>query len=193
MTEIKDLIDKSGIITSSKVMEKGISKPRFYDFLKENGFEKVGHGIYALPNTMIDDIYVLHKRCPKAVFSHDVALYYHRLVDREPVIKTMTIYSGYGISQLKGSRVKIYTVKKELLNIGKNDIITAFGHKVPMYDLERTICDLVRSRSNFEIQDYTTAIKAYVNRRNKDLNKLMEYAELFHVDKIIRGYLEVML
>lgn len=60
-------------------------------------------------------------------------------------------------------------------------------------NFRRTICDLVRSRSWFEIQDFQTALKTYVGRNNKNLHKLMEYAETFRVDKKIREYMEVML
>jgi hypothetical protein len=62
-----------------------------------------------------------------------------------------------------------------------------------MYDQERTICDLVRNRSRFEIQDYQTALKTYIAKKDKDLNRLMKYAKLFHVDGIIQQYMEVML
>ena len=59
--------------------------------------------------------------------------------------------------------------------------------------MERTICDLIRSRNWFEIQDFQTALKTYVGRKDKDLNKLMEYAKAFRVDRKIREYMEVML
>lgn len=48
-----------------------------------------------------------------------------------------------------------------------------------MYDLERTVCDLVRSRRNFEIQNFNMAIKSYLQRNDKDLNRLMRYAKAF--------------
>ena len=79
------------------------------------------------------------------------------------------------------------------MSIGKTYVHNAYDHQIPLYDLERTICDLVRSRSWFEIQDYQTALKTYVGRQDKDLNKLMDYAKAFHVDKPIRAYMEVML
>lgn len=62
-----------------------------------------------------------------------------------------------------------------------------------MYDLERTICDIVRSRNRIEAQDFTTALKNYVRRNDKDLNRLMKYAELFHVSHVIQQYMEVLL
>ncbi|WP_207640227.1 type IV toxin-antitoxin system AbiEi family antitoxin domain-containing protein [Butyrivibrio fibrisolvens] len=88
---------------------------------------------------------------------------------------------------------KVFTVKKELLSIGKVIIDDSYGHKIPIYNLERTICDLVRSRSWFEIQDYKTALKSYIARKDKDLNKLMENAKSFRIDKKIREYMEVIL
>jgi hypothetical protein len=84
-------------------------------------------------------------------------------------------------------------VKKDLLEVGKTTIDTSFGHQIPMYDQERTICDLVRNRSKFEIQDYQTALKTYVTKKDKDLNRLMKYAKIFHVERMIREYMEVML
>lgn len=72
-------------------------------------------------------------------------------------------------------------------------IANSYGHKIPIYNLERTIYDLVRSRSWFEIQDYKTALKSYIARKDKELNKLMEYAKSFRIDKKIREYMEVML
>jgi predicted CopG family antitoxin len=62
-----------------------------------------------------------------------------------------------------------------------------------MYDLERTICDMVRSRSNIEIQDFSSALKAYISKKDKNLNLLMEYAALFRVQNVIRRYMEVLL
>lgn len=82
---------------------------------------------------------------------------------------------------------------KELLDLGKTTITNQFGHEIPMYDLERTICDLVRSGRNLEIQDFNMAIKTYLQRSDKDLNCLMLYAKAFRIEKIIRQYMEVLL
>ena len=143
----------------------------------------MSHGVYVSPDTWEDENYILSLRCPQGVLSYDEALYYHGLVDREPLKKTITVYTGYGTGALVRDGIKVFTVKKELLLIGKEVITDSYGHNTPMYNLERTICDLVRSRSWFEIQDYQTALKSYLDRKDKDLNKLMEYAESFRVDK----------
>ena len=193
MTDLIKYVDGSGILLTKEVLNDGHSKDALYKFIMNSGLKQVGHGIYAEPDLWEDDQYILSLRCPQAVFSHDEALYYHRLIDREPLQQTVTIYTGYGTARLVKDGIKVFTVKRELLETGKITIINSFGHNIPIYDLERTICDLVRSRSRFEIQDFQTALKTYIARKDKDLNKLMEYAKLFHIDSIIRGYMEVML
>ena len=61
-------------------------------------------------------------QCTKGVISHDDALYYYGFVDREPFVHCITIYSGYNPSALTNSGYKVYTVKKELLDLGKTTI-----------------------------------------------------------------------
>ena len=193
MKPVKEIIDQSGILLTKNAIAAGISKHALYSFINDNGYERVAHGIYASPETWEDERYILSLRCPQGVLSHDEALYYHGLTDREPTQQTITIYTGYGTSKMVADGIKVFTVKKELLDVGKEIVKTSFGHEIPIYNRERTICDLVRSRSRFEIQDFQTALKTYVIGKDKNLNRLMEYAKLFNVDKKIREYMEVML
>lgn len=189
----EEIVDDSGILLTKNAIEAGISKHALYNFIRNNGFEKAAHGVYASPETWKDENYILSLRCPQGVLSHDEALYYHGLTDREPLQKTITIYTGYGTSRMVADGIKVFTVKKELLDIGKEIVKTSYGHDIPLYNRERTICDLIRSKNRFEIQDFQTALKTYIMGKNKNLNRLMEYAKLFHVDKKIREYMEVLL
>ena len=84
-------------------------------------------------------------------------------------------------------------MNKNLLDIGKTDVTDSFGNIIPVYDMERTVVDLVRNRSQFELQDFNTALKEYIRRSDKNLIKLAEYAKAFRVDKVLQKYLEVLL
>lgn len=183
----------SGMIEVSRASDFNISKEVFYKYVKSNDYEKVGPGMYVSPDEFVDELLVLHKRCPKGVMSHDEALYHYGLVDREPMEHTITVYSGYNGSRLIKSGYKLYYVNKGLLELGKTEVIDNFGNKIPMYDLERTIVDLIRNRSKFEIQDFNTAMKTYAKRTDKNLTRLAEYAKTFKVEKVLMTYMEVLL
>jgi phage regulator Rha-like protein len=115
------------------------------------------------------------------------------LVDREPSAPTLTIYSGYNTSRLKAAGYKVFFVKKEYLDTGRVEVVDFDGNTIPMYDMERTMCDLVRNRNSFEIQDFNAAIKAYARKKEKNLTKLFEYARMLRVEKLMRTYMEVLL
>ena len=46
-------------------------------------------------------MYLLHLRCSQAVFSHETALFFHDLTDREPLKYTITVRTGYNPSRLQ--------------------------------------------------------------------------------------------
>jgi predicted transcriptional regulator of viral defense system len=187
------LADHDGIVQTSQVVAEGISKPVFYDYIKEKKLGQVAHGVYASADAWIDTLYLIHLRSKQAVFSHETALFLHDLTDREPAPYSITVKTGYNPIRLKADGVQVYTVKPELHVVGRTTTQTFFGHTVPVYDMERTICDLIRSRKGVEIQTFQDAIKQYVRRKDKNLRTLMQYASLFRVEKILRQYLEVLL
>lgn len=190
--DINELIN-DGIIRTADVVESKFSKKKYYNFLKSKNYESIARGVYASKDVMNDPLMLIHSRCPQAVISHDEALYHYGLIDREPATPTFTIYSGYNAGKLKAVGYKAFYVKKEYLNIGVNTVTDSFGNEVPMYDIDRTLCDMIRNRSSFEIQDFNSALKAYVRRKDKNLSQLYDYAKLFRIEKIVRSYMEVLL
>ena len=106
---------------------------------------------------------------------------------------SITVKTGYNPASLQADGIKVYTIKKELHDVGIVTMNTPFGNPVPVYDMERTICDLIRSRSGIEMQTFQDALKQYAKRKGKDLRKLMRYAQMFRVEKLLRQYLEVLL
>ena len=184
---------QDGMLRTAQVVSAGISKPVFYDYVHSRELERVAHGIYLSKDAWVDAMYLLHLRVEQAVFSHETALFFHDLTDREPLEYTVTVKTGYNPSKLKAEGVQVFTIKAELHGVGLTTAQTPFGHTVPVYDLERTICDLLRSRNNMEMQTFQGALKMYARRKDKDLRTLMLYAGMFRVEKILRQYLEVLL
>lgn len=183
----------NGIIQTSQIIEAGISKPVFYQYTKENKLEQLAHGVYATRDTWKDKMFLVYLRCNQAVFSHEAALYLHDLTDREPFGYPITVKTGYNPSKLKADGIQVYTIKQELHELGTIMLETPYGHLVPAYNMERTVCDIVRSRNNIEAQTFQDALKQYAGRKDKNLRLLMEYAALFRVEKIVRQYMEVLL
>ena len=127
------------------------------------------------------------------VYSHETALFLNDLTDRDPVSYCVTVPTGYNTSKLKQDGLIVHTIKKELLDLGICTKQTSFGNDIRTYDMERTICDMLRDRKNQDIAVVSDALKRYARRSDKDLNKLMKYADVLRIEKVLRSYLEVLL
>ena len=74
---------QDGMLRTGEAFAAGISKPVFYQFVRSRGLEQAAHGIYLSKDAWVDAMYLLHLRCPQAIFSHETALFFHDLTDRE--------------------------------------------------------------------------------------------------------------
>lgn len=182
-----------GVIETRIASERGISKATLSNLCKNNMLIRIARGQYTLPDELEDELLAISMRSGNIIFSHETALYLHDISDRTPFVHAITAPSDCIPSPLIKSACKVYYIKSELFSIGKTTLQTYAGNYVPGYDLERTICDIVRSRSRIGTETFTTALKLYSSRKDKDLNKLSAYADLFHVQNILRPYLEMML
>ena len=167
MNEIENLVDESGMITTKDIVRAKQSKTDYYNFLKEKGFEQVARGIYASKDSWVDPLLIVHIRCPNAVVSHDVALHYYGLIDREPSVPTITIYSGYNTTRLKASGYKVFFVKREYLNIGKEDVVDFDGNIIPMYDVEEQCVILLEIEIALRLMISILLLKLIQGKRKK--------------------------
>lgn len=185
--------DFGGIISTKQVLDLGISKTTLTNYVRSGKIERVGSGVYKLPDTIEDDMYSLSLHSKWIIFSHDSALFLNHLAERTPFSHSVTIPSNASVPKSIKQYINCYYVKPELYNMGITIRETTFGHEVPCYNPERTICDLIRNRSRYSVELVLDAVKAYANSREKDLNLLSEYAEQFHIIKALKPYLEVLL
>ena len=87
--------------------------------------------------------------------------------------------------------MRIHYVTKAIYDLGVTKCQTMFGNTVKVYDLERTVCDLIRSRSEIEMELFSKTINRYVRYENKDLNKLYEYSKKMKIYEKVKEILEV--
>jgi len=183
----------NGFLKTSDVAAAGISRAYLGGFVKANSLERVAHGIYMSEDAWPDNLFVLQQRFPSAVFSHETALYLLDMAERSPLKYSVTIKTGASATSLINSGAKVYKIKDSLYPLGITELKTDTGNKVVAYGAERTICDLIRSRSSVEIQEFQAAIRGYVRMKGKELSLLAQYAKLFHVEKTLRNYLDVLM
>ena len=194
MEKLEALIKSSnGVITTKLADNHDIHREYLSEFVRQGKLERIAHGIYITPEVWEDKMLIFQLRKSKMVYSHETALFLNDLTDRDPVSYCVTVPTGYNTSKLKQDGLIVHTIKKELLDLGICTKQTSFRNDIRTYDMERTICDMLRDRKNQDIAVVSDALKRYARRSDKDLNKLMKYADVLRIEKVLRSYLEVLL
>lgn len=181
------------IFTTKELQQSNIHHSALQAFIKSGKLDKIAYGVYSTPEALKDKMYILQKRNPSIIYSHETALFLHDLTDRDPLFYSVTVPSGYNTKRFIDAGLDVHLIKRNLHRVGLTQRKTVFGHDVIVYDIERTICDIIRNRNKTDADVLTQALKRYVLRKDKNLNILMNYAEQFRVIKPLRVYLEVLL
>ena len=189
----RTLKKNNGIITTKEVESLEINSKILTRMIEKGIIERVERGIYISADTLEDKYFVIQTICKKGIFSHETALYFHDLCDRTPIKYQLTIPSYYNTKLLKDKNYDFFYLKEELYEVGIIEMKTPYGNKVKVYDLERTICDIIRNKRRIETALFTDAMKRYAERRDRNSIKLHKYAKLFNIEDEIRKYLEVLL
>lgn len=184
------ILQNQGIIQIADIVAEGISKQYAIQYLQGRNYERIAKGVYLAPDAWRDDLYIISLRYKKIVYSHDTALYLLGLSEREPICFTITVPRGYKVDYKGESPLKKVTTVEEYYPMGIDVAVTPYGHTVPCYNAERTLCDIFRT--DIEMQEKQFAVKEYLNGK-KNLPRLMEYANLLHVEKKIKQYMEALL
>jgi len=191
--KVLELLKKNnGVIKTAELKKLKVSRMALTRLVEKSLIERVAKGLYIDINNIEDTYYTFQYKCPKAIFSHETALYFHDLTDRTPIKFMVTVPSGYYSKHLKDKEYEFSYIKDELYELGRIKVKTPFQNEVYCYDMERTICDIVRNKSKIEVYQFTDAMQRYVKMKNKQSHKLYEYAEKLNIKEEVRKYMEVL-
>ena len=177
------------IIRTKNIDENKIHRQYLKNLVDEGYLVKVSRGLYVRPDKDINEYYIMGEQYKTGIFSHNTALYFYDLTDRTPFELDMTFPSNVRISN---DMINSHYISKDKIEIGLTTKELEDGTTIRLYDMERTICDIIRDRNKIDSQIFNTALKEYMNRKDKNLSLLYEYAKKFNILKILKMYLEVL-
>ena len=180
---IKQIMKKNNGIISSRMIEPlGISRQYLSNLKKNNEIEQVSRGIYILPDTFEDSYYLFQSKYKKIVFSHMNALYFYGMTEEVPYNYTVTVPQSYHVDSIN-EKCNIFYVPNDIFELGLCEIETPNGNKIRIYDLERSICDIIRSKNRMDLEQVKKSIKQYIKSKNKNMIKLSEYSKKMGINK----------
>ena len=153
----------NGIITAAQLTKAGLHRGYLHDFVESGELYRFGRALYLLGYS-----------------------------DRTPARYTMTFPKGYNALSLKQEELIVKRVIPEKYDFGIIEIQSPSGNPIRVYDLERTLCDILRG-SGSDVQIVGEAMKRYAASKDKNIHKLMQYADQLRVKPKVLRYMEVLL
>lgn len=183
----------NGYITTKEAENLNINSTFLSNLVNDKKLERVGCGIYKLPEYPIDNFYILSKGSKNICYSHATALYLHNMSDRIPLIYDITVPYNYSGNLLNNKNVSLRYVKDDIFKLGMIDIKTINDLTVKCYDLERTLCDIIKDKNRMDKEIYSKALKEYASNKNKNILKLIKYAKKLNIENEVVELMEVLL
>ena len=182
---------KNGYLTTKVVNDNNI--PRFYltKLIKDDKIERVSRGVYIKKNELVDEFVILQSKSKNAIYSNTTALYLHGFSNRIPIKYDITINSGYNGFLQNEENVNLFYTKRELLELGVINYKLDSGNIIRVYDLDKTICDIIKNKKKIDAEIFNKAIREYFYSKKKNTLKLYEYAKKMNIYNKVRDTFEV--
>ena len=185
--------ENNGIILTKTAEDKGITRSNLSKLYKNGKITRIANGQYIFSDELHDEMLSLQLHSKYIVFSHESALFLNGISERTPFEHTITIPTSKTLPRSISNQCKIYYIKDEFWELGKTKLKTTLGNLVWSYDIDRTICDIIRSRSRISDETFISSLKLYAESQNKNLTNLSIYAEKMKILPLVRKNLEVLL
>ena len=182
---------KNGYLTTKDVTDNNIPRTYLTKLIKKNKIERVSRGVYIKKNVLVDEFVILQSKSKYAIYSNTTALYLHGFSNRIPIRYDITVKSGYKGSLQKEDNVNLFYTKRELLELGVIDYKLDSGNIIRVYDLDKTICDIIKNKKKIDAEIFNKAIREYFYSKKKNTLKLYEYAKKMNIYNKVRDTFEV--
>ena len=184
---------QSGYARTGDILDLGIHNIYLKELEQEGTIVKLKRGLYCLQNHESQNIMAeALLLIPDGVLCLGTALSYYDLTTWNPPDIHVAIPHGRKVKLLEYPPVKLYYFTGIFYSTGIIETMES-DQLIRIYDLEKSICDLVRFRNRIGIDILKEALGEYLKRQDKDLNKLNTYAKSLKISSVLNQYLEVLI
>lgn len=191
----KDIFQKRhGILRRVEAINLGVPEYVLYEMTKSGDLIKEARGLYRLAESepLSDpDLVQTSLLIPKGIVFLISALYFHRLTTQIPHWVYLALPRGTKPPKVEYPPIKAFVRSEKQYSAGVEEHLID-GVKIHIYSREKTVADCFMYQREVGKDVALEALKDYMSGRSRNLNKLMEYARINRVEKLILPYLETL-
>ena len=187
--------EMGGTIRTMDAIQAGIHPRTLYQLRDSGELEVLSRGVYhLLDERQISDpdLVIVAKRVPQAVICLVSALAYHDITTQIPHAVSIALPKGAETPRIDYPPISVHRFSETALLEGV-ETHEIDGVPISVYCPEKTLADCFKFRNKIGMDIVLEALKLYQARKPFNLDKLITYARVCRVEKIMRPYLELTL
>lgn len=190
----KDLFSKNGsILKTSELRENKFHSREISELINRGYLAKLNRGIYVWKeneNALSDNALACGIIPQGIIYLYSAAAYYE-LTTMNPMKISMAIPLGSrGIQLPDYPPIELYPIHKNF-DLGEEKIVHR-SEIIRIYNMERTVCDFFKHRNKAGKDITLEVLKNYMQQKNKNIQKLMDYAAVLTDRKALSAYVEAL-
>lgn len=184
---------QDGYARARELHEKDIHSVYLTELVASGFLVRLKRGLYTIAEgTGRSELVEVQKAIPSGIFCLGTALSMHHLGTWEPPEIHLAIRRDYRVVIPHHPPIRLFSFSGLRYELGIIEQDTDAGI-VKVYDLEKTICDIVRFRNAIGHDVAVEALRGYLKKPDRNIQKLLEYAKVLRMEGSLRQYLEVLL
>lgn len=194
MKDIFTIPDDQMIISVQELKEKGLSYYKINQLVSQGIIKKLNKRFYenATFKGEESDFYYANAFVPNGVVCLLSAAVFYNLSTYRPDAIDVAISRKSKVSSLPDwPELKVCYFTNDRFNVGISTVKNG-KNQFRIYDIEKTVVDIVFYREKVGIEETKEVLTKYLQRSDRNLNRLIQYAEKLKCGDAIKRYLEVL-
>jgi len=193
--QLLQITSEAGILRPRDLTAYGIPPNYLHRLYKRGLLERVGRGLYMLPDVEVTASHTLaevSKRAPQAVICLLSALRFHGLTTQAPFEIWLAIGNKARQPKINNLPCRFVRFSDKSLHAGV-EIHDIEGVPVKIYDPAKTVADCFKYRNKIGLDVALEALRDCLDQQKCTVDELWYYAKICRVTNIMRPYLEALL
>ena len=184
-----------GTLRTSEALELGIHPRTLYNMRDSGLLVRLSRGLYRLadlPPLSNPDLVTVSLKIPQAVICLVSALAFHELTTQIPHTVDIAVHNRAERPRLNHPPLRIFWFSGPAWSEGV-ETYTIDETPVHIYGPAKSVADAFKYRRKIGLDVALEALKLYRQRRDLSVDKLLHYARICRVERVMRPYLEAVL
>ncbi len=183
---------RGGLIRTAEALRAGIHPRTLYRMRDEGSLEQLSRGVYRLVRgrrLANPDLVTVAVRVPRGVVCLVSALAFHELTTQVPHAVSLAGANGSERPRLVHPPIEYHRFSGAAFTEGV-ETHTVDGVAVKVYSPEKTLADCFKFRNKIGLDVFLEALRFCKTRRKWNPTRLLKFAEICRVERVMRPYLE---